>query len=54
MIHPSKAFYRPGENVEIAVPGAFQARIWHLESIVADVHGHDLLRWVPPSESKRG
>lgn len=54
MIAPQRAFYRPGEPVNIAVPGPFRATIWHLADIVAKLNGEDCLRWTPPAEIHRG
>lgn len=54
MISPARAFYRPGEPVEIPVSGRFQATIWHLADQVAAIEGEGALRWMPPAISHRG
>lgn len=54
MIHPAKAFFRPGEAAVFTVPGDFRATIWHLGECVAAIEGRDVLKWTPPSVPRRG
>jgi dextranase len=54
VIHPTHAFYRAGESVEIPIPGRFQATIWHLADQVAAINGKGALRWMPPAITHRG
>jgi dextranase len=54
MIYPSRSFYKPGEAVEIRIPGSFQATIWHLGQCVTEIEGVDVLNWQPPPIAKQG
>jgi dextranase len=54
VICPTRAFYRPGELVEIPVCQRFQATIWHLADEVAEIEGEGTLRWLPLAIPQRG
>jgi dextranase len=54
VIHPSRAFYRPGEPVEIPISVRFRATIWHLAEQVAVIEGIGSLQWLPPPVPRRG
>lgn len=54
MIHPTRAFYHPGEPVEIPIPERFQATIWHLADELAVIEGEGSLQWLPPPVPRRG
>ncbi len=54
MIHPTRAFYCPGEPVEIAISERFQATIWNLADQVALIEGEGSLQWLPPAVPQRG
>jgi len=54
VITPHRAFYKPGEPVEIRSAGPFHASIWHLGGVIAQLEGQNVLRWTPPPETRRG
>jgi dextranase len=51
---PDKAFYHPHEPVTLQLQGKYEATIWHLSDLVAEVEGSDQFQWTPPPDTKRG